>query len=133
MIKQSFFVEQNKRAILIEGVAGSGKSTLLAKQMEILRDKKGKRLMLAFSRAGADVLTEFTAKLGLHLDDDNKITTIDALALQALRAMGDERNVLRDRQVVEQILPSLVEEVCESFIGVDFYAHQYSELDMWMV
>ena len=133
MIKQSFFVEQNKRAILIEGVAGSGKSTLLAKQMEILRDKKGKRLMLAFSRAGADVLTEYTAKLGLHLDDDNKITTIDALALQALRAMGDERNVLRDRQVVEQILPSLVEEVCESFIGVDFYAPQLSEQDMWLV
>ena len=81
MSEVSFFVQQNKRAILIEGVAGSGKSTLLAKQMELLRDESGKRLMLAFSRAGADVLRDYTAKLGLMQDEKNKISTIDALAM----------------------------------------------------
>ena len=85
MREQSFFVQHNKPAILIEGVAGSGKSTLLAKQMELLRDEAGKRLMLAFSRAGADVLRDYTANLGLYLDQNNKISTIDALAMEALQ------------------------------------------------
>lgn len=133
MSKQSFFVEQNKSAILIEGVAGSGKSTLLAKQMELLRDEPGKRLMLAFSRAGAEVLREYTANLGLHLDRQNKISTIDALAMEALQELGDERTVLSSNDVVERVLPSLVEEVCESLYYMDFYAPQLSDQDLWLL
>ena len=133
MSKVSFFTQQNKSAILIEGVAGSGKSTLLAKQMELLRDEPGKRLMLAFSRAGADVLREYTANLGLFLDQKNKISTIDALAMEALQELGDERTILSSNEVVEQILPGLVEEVCEGLYDEDFYAPQLSDQDMWLL
>lgn len=129
----SFFVQQNKRAILIEGVAGSGKSTLLAKQMLLHRDESGKRLMLAFSRAGADVLRQYTSNLGLHLGVDNKISTIDALAMEALQELGDERTLLSSNGVVERILPNLVEEVCEGLYDVDFYAPQLSDQDMWLL
>lgn len=129
----SFFVQQNKSAILIEGVAGSGKSTLLAQQMELLRDESGKRLMLAFSRAGADVLRDYTANLGLFLDQNNKISTIDALAMEALQELGDERAVLSSNDVVERILPDLVEEVCEGLYDLDFYAPQLSDQDLWLL
>lgn len=133
MSEVSFFVQQNKRAILIEGVAGSGKSTLLAKQMLLHRDEPGKRLMLAFSRAGADVLREYTSNLGLHLGADNKISTIDALAIEALQELGDERTLLRSNEVVERVLPALVEEVCERLYDSDFYAPQLSDQDMWLL
>lgn len=133
MSNTSFFVAQNKSAILIEGVAGSGKSTLLAKQMELLRDEPGKRLMLAFSRAGADVLRDYTANLGLYLDQNNKISTIDALAMEALQELGDERTVLSSNEVVERILPDLVEEVCEGLHDLDFYAPQLSDQDLWLL
>lgn len=133
MSEVSFFVQQNKRAILIEGVAGSGKSTLLAKQMELLRDESGKRLMLAFSRAGAEVLRDYTAKLGLMQDEKNKISTIDALAMEALKELGDERTILSSNEVVERILPALVEEVCDGFYDMDFYAPQLSDQDMWLL
>ncbi|NLJ51396.1 MAG: AAA family ATPase, partial [Alcaligenaceae bacterium] len=133
MSEVSFFVQQNKRAILIEGVAGSGKSTLLAKQMELLRDESGKRLMLAFSRAGAEVLRDYTAKLGLMPDEKNKISTIDALAMEALKELGDERTILSSNEVVERILPALVEEVCDGFYDMDFYAPQLSDQDMWLL
>lgn len=133
MREQSFFVQHNKPAILIEGVAGSGKSTLLAKQMELLRDEAGKRLMLAFSRAGADVLRDYTANLGLYLDQNNKISTIDALAMEALQELGDERIILSSNEVVERILPNLVEEVCEGLYDLDFYAPQLSDQDLWLL
>ena len=133
MSNTSFFVAQNKSAILIEGVAGSGKSTLLAKQMELLRDEPGKRLMLAFSRAGVDVLRDYTANLGLYLDQNNKISTIDALAMEALQELGDERTVLSSNEVVERILPDLVEEVCEGLHDLDFYAPQLSDQDLWLL
>lgn len=129
----SFFVQQNKRAILIEGVAGSGKSTLLAKQMLLHRDEPGKRLMLAFSRAGADVLRDYTSRLGLDLGDKNKISTIDALAMETLQTLGDERMLLSSNEVVERILPTLVEEVCEELYDIDFYAPQLSDQDMWLL
>ncbi|MDO5666850.1 MAG: AAA family ATPase [Alcaligenaceae bacterium] len=133
MTDVSFFVQQNKRAILIEGVAGSGKSTLLAKQMLLHRDEPGKRLMLAFSRAGADVLREYTSHLGLPLDENHKISTIDALAMEALQELGDERHLLSSNEVVERILPSLVEEVCEGLYELDFIAPQLSDQDMWLL
>ena len=133
MSDTSFFVAQNKSAILIEGVAGSGKSTLLAKQMELLRDEPGKRLMLAFSRAGAGVLRDYTANLGLYLDQNNKISTIDALAMEALQELGDERTVLSSNEVVERVLPDLVEEVCEGLYDLDFYAPQLSDQDLWLL
>lgn len=136
MSEQSFFVQHNKAAILIEGVAGSGKSTLLAKQMALLRDEPGKRLMLAYSRAGAQVLREYTARLGLHFETDdasNKISTIDALALEALGALGDERSLLSSQQVVEQILPTVVEAACEDLLGTDFYAPHLGSQDMWLL
>lgn len=129
----SFFVQQNKRAILIEGVAGSGKSTLLAKQMLLHRDEAGKRLMLSFSRTGAEVLREYTGQMGLVLNDENKISTIDALAMEALHELGDERSVLSSYEVVERILPDLVEAVCDEFEVMDFYAPQLSEQDMWLL
>lgn len=133
MSEESFFVTHNKRAILIEGVAGSGKSTLLAKQMLLHRDEPGKRLMLAFSRAGAEVLRQYTAEMGLDLDEENKISTIDALALEALQELGDERSLLSSNEVVERILPNLLEEVCDGLYEMDFYAPQLSDQDMWLL
>lgn len=133
MTDVSFFVQHNRAAILIEGVAGSGKSTALAKQMALLRDETGKRLMLAFSRTGADVLRQYTADLGLFSDKKNKISTIDALALETLHELGDERPILSSNEVIERILPDLVEEVCESLYEIDFYAPQLSDQDMWLL
>ena len=113
------FDQYPDRALLIEGVAGSGKTTLIAREAEQCVTQ-GRTLLVTFSRAGRDVLQNYMRARNLEPGSNANlhIFTIDGLAHFLLRRLGDERYVLDRHAIVNDLLPDLVSEVCESLQNV---------------
>src|SRR5690606_28571689 len=113
------FDQYPDRALLVEGVAGSGKTTLIAREAEQCVTQ-GRTLLVTFSRAGRDVLQHYMR--ARHLEPGSNanlhIFTIDGLAHFLLRRLGDERYVLDRHAIVNDLLPELVSDVCETLQSV---------------
>lgn len=128
---QNLFNHYPEKALLVEGVAGSGKSTLIADEARHCVPG-APTLLMTFSRAGRDVLSAYMQKRGLVSAEQPNLTisTIDGLAHQLLRRLGDERYVLGRDAVVRDLLPQLVEEACEEGFDWAFTAPQINEEHM---
>ncbi|NLY64375.1 MAG: ATP-dependent helicase [Alcaligenaceae bacterium] len=127
----NLFNHYPEKALLVEGVAGSGKSTLIAEEARHCV-AGAPTLLMTFSRAGRDVLGGYMASRGLVSAEQPNltITTIDGLAHQLLRRLGDERYVLSRDAVIRELLPQLVEEACEEGFDEAFTAPQINEEHM---